>query len=538
MTNLIRATTVNEALPLGVNQVLRSGYHESTRNGPAYVNNGTLVTDYLNPEFKVLFYPGREANPFFHLTESIWMLAGSNRIQMPNHYVGTMKNFSVDGLTFNAAYGHRWRRNWNIRPVDSLVPDESTDQLQAVIEKLVKSPNTRQAVIGIWDPAKDLYDTGSNAKDRACNLCAVFTPRRPWANGPYILDMTVSNRSNDMIWGAYGANAVHFAMLHEFVAAATSMEVGVYTQVSANAHVYTDKLYGEKTWEAISEMASTATGWKVNSRLDQFVPARIVYLGDKKQFNVTRSIVPSEDNLTFEGFQEPPTRINVHNEYAGLNCRQAAILRGGWSEKAYSPKYLAELALTDEYKAQELREEVMENVLRGLRDSQNLESHGYKRVSEMVREGSHPDYIIRSISGPLSSPIACRVVVPMMVAIELHKVKRTHEAIGVLVEADKELSDYCQKTSNDERRIGLAYLGQFKKPPLTDLLGSAKPESYEHITLDWFRAGAQWLQRRLPVTTADGHTPGMVSQSTDEAISSIPPGKLVASTQSGNEWNK
>ena len=32
------------------------------------------------------------------------------------------------------------------------------------------------------------------------------------------LCMTVCNRSNDMLWGAYGANVVHMSMLQEFVA--------------------------------------------------------------------------------------------------------------------------------------------------------------------------------------------------------------------------------------------------------------------------------------------------------------------------------
>jgi len=52
--------------------------------------------------------------------------------------------------------------------------------------------------------------------------------------------MTVFNRSNDIWWGAYGANAVHFSFLQEFVAAALSMHVGVYRQMSNNLHLYTE----------------------------------------------------------------------------------------------------------------------------------------------------------------------------------------------------------------------------------------------------------------------------------------------------------
>jgi hypothetical protein len=52
--------------------------------------------------------------------------------------------------------------------------------------------------------------------------------------------MTVFNRSNDMIWGAYGANAVHMSMLQEVVATAVNMPIGRYWQVSNNFHAYLD----------------------------------------------------------------------------------------------------------------------------------------------------------------------------------------------------------------------------------------------------------------------------------------------------------
>jgi hypothetical protein len=41
-----------------------------------------------------------------------------------------------------------------------------------------------------------------------------------------------------MIWGAYGANAVHFSMLLEFVARGLGLKVGSYTQFSNDLHIY------------------------------------------------------------------------------------------------------------------------------------------------------------------------------------------------------------------------------------------------------------------------------------------------------------
>ncbi len=50
--------------------------------------------------------------------------------------------------------------------------------------------------------------------------------------------MIVYNRSNDIIWGAYGANAVHFSYLLEYMAARLEVPVGKYYQVSNNFHAY------------------------------------------------------------------------------------------------------------------------------------------------------------------------------------------------------------------------------------------------------------------------------------------------------------
>ena len=50
--------------------------------------------------------------------------------------------------------------------------------------------------------------------------------------------MSIVNRSNDMIWGAYGANAVHMSMLLEYMAAMTGFQVGIYYQISNNLHAY------------------------------------------------------------------------------------------------------------------------------------------------------------------------------------------------------------------------------------------------------------------------------------------------------------
>ncbi len=198
---------------------------EQTRNGPAIVHPEMVTTVYTCPAERVLFHSGRDANPIFHLMESIWMLAGRNDVGFLTLFNKRMSDFSDDGKSFNAAYGHRWRNHFG------------RDQLDEVIRLLRRDPTTRQAVIQIWDSA----DLIKKTKDKACNTQVVFDVRKDRLN------MTVFNRSNDIWWGAYGANAVHFSVLQEFVAAATGHRIGVYRQVSNNFHLYTE-LYDAKQY--------------------------------------------------------------------------------------------------------------------------------------------------------------------------------------------------------------------------------------------------------------------------------------------------
>lgn len=191
---------------------------EITRNGPALVYPEMVTTTYRFPDERVLFDPGRDANPIFHLMESIWMLAGRRDVAFVEQYNKNMKNFSDDGVNFNAAYGWRWRQHFG------------HDQIIDVIELLRKEPRTRQAVVQMWD-THDLY---KRTVDKACNTQIVFQVRNDE------LHMTVFNRSNDLWWGAYGANAVHFSFLHEFVARASNRMLGRYSQVSVNFHLYTE----------------------------------------------------------------------------------------------------------------------------------------------------------------------------------------------------------------------------------------------------------------------------------------------------------
>lgn len=219
---------VNDALPAALQLLQERGAARETRNGPVRYFTEPVMTVYHSPKERVLFNPARDANPFFHLFESLWMLAGRDDVKFVKRFVKRMATFSDDGKTLHGAYGRRWL-SWF-----------GYDQLQVIINELRKDPNSRRCVLSMWDGHElnyngggDLLKATSGGKDVPCNTQAFFAIS---VDGR--LDMTLINRSNDIVWGAYGANAVHFSYLQEFVAAGVGVEVGRLYQFSNNLHGY------------------------------------------------------------------------------------------------------------------------------------------------------------------------------------------------------------------------------------------------------------------------------------------------------------
>ena len=219
MLTSIDVRNVHQALPEGAWQMVTRGTEHNSRNGKVLVLPGPCATTYRRPWERVEFHASRDSNPFFHLMESLWMLGGRDDVAFVARYSSNISQFSDDGVVFNGAYGYRWREWFQI------------DQLHEIAINLTKNPNCRRQVLAMWDGHEDL--SNYNTRDVPCNLSAVFQ-----FNTDGHLDMTVFNRSNDLIWGAYGANAVHFSVLLEYMAAKIGCPMGHYYQISANTHVY------------------------------------------------------------------------------------------------------------------------------------------------------------------------------------------------------------------------------------------------------------------------------------------------------------
>lgn len=252
----ICARNVNQALSEGLHRLSVGGVLENSRNGPVLVAPGPVCTIYERPLERVLFSPKRNANPFFHLMEALWMLYGDNRVAFPAYFNKGFSSYSDNGVTAHGAYGWRWIKHFGV------------DQLEAITEELRTNPESRRAVLTMWDPKADL---GRNGVDLPCNQQAFFDVRGG------VLNMTVTCRSNDVIWGCYGANAVHFSFLQEYLALAIGVPVGVYRQFSNNWHMYTELYPHIVTMDSMKYLAldaETHSNYNYDEKCVHTVPLR------------------------------------------------------------------------------------------------------------------------------------------------------------------------------------------------------------------------------------------------------------------------
>lgn len=113
-----------------------------------------------------------------------------------------------------------------------LVDFNGVNQLQYIIDEL-KTPNSRRAVISLWNPS-DL----DKMTLPPCHYSCVFN-----RNSDDTINMSLVMRSNDLFLGA-PFNYVFYAALLECICIAVDDNVspGIYSHISINSHIYKNQL--------------------------------------------------------------------------------------------------------------------------------------------------------------------------------------------------------------------------------------------------------------------------------------------------------
>ena len=202
----------------------------------------------------------RRVNPDIGIAEALQLISGRS---FPDLMTRITKNFRqfMDGEVLSGAYGPRIRA-----------------QVPAVVDALKRDPDTRQAVLQIWDPMHDLLD---DSRDRACTIGLQFLLRND-----HLLLFT-SMRSQDVFWGlAY--DIFMFAELQATIAWALAVKPGRIIHRVTSLHAY------ERDWRQITEVIAHGQVRPVEERRGRGVNSDDIFRARQRAEDIIRGRTPDD----------------------------------------------------------------------------------------------------------------------------------------------------------------------------------------------------------------------------------------------------
>ncbi len=268
----VRADSLDDLLAKVYRQLLARGTRIEPTKGPAREIYGVLLK--LSAPRLRLSRTESRGILFSCLGELLWILAGSNSLDFIEHYISDYRKSSDDGLTIHGAYGPRM---FGKRP---------NDQLARVISSLKSKPDSRQAVLQLFD-RRDTLKYHSDIPC-TCTMQFVIRDRR--------LHMLTSMRSNDA-WLGLPHDVFAFTMIQELVARSLGVKLGEYRHSVGSLHLYDrdDKKairYLEEGWQLGRPMPPMPKGdpWASVQTLLDFEKA--VRNGDASAIDPRESMEP------------------------------------------------------------------------------------------------------------------------------------------------------------------------------------------------------------------------------------------------------
>ena len=183
----------------------------------AIFNEGFMIN---NPLDNHIDTPYRKFNRHYAESEWEWYLSGDPTIKKLGEIYGSIPQIwhrmqDYEGKV-RSNYGWQWERE---------------HQLDKVVAMLKENPDTRQAVVSIYD-GKEI---SSYRNDTPCTYAVSFTI----LHGK--LNMAVLMRSNDL-WFGFCIDQYCFSKLQELVANRVEIPIGNYYHHASNLHIYNNQL--------------------------------------------------------------------------------------------------------------------------------------------------------------------------------------------------------------------------------------------------------------------------------------------------------
>ena len=181
----------------------------SPRGEDTFEIRGATI-EITNPTDALCTGMGRMQNLKLAALEALQLIGGFSDPQLMKRASPPMARY-MDGGVLTGAYGPR-----------------IASQMPTVLRRLENDPDTRQAIVTIWDPVQDLF---RQHKDLPCTVYLSFYIRNDQ------LQMHTHMRSND-IWLGWTYDVFQFTQLQCTVANALDLYPGTYTHYVDSLHIY------------------------------------------------------------------------------------------------------------------------------------------------------------------------------------------------------------------------------------------------------------------------------------------------------------
>lgn len=236
MAQLIRLDDCRGGYLQLVDYVLSRGVRQPSRNGDT-LEVTDMVVELADPTKALPCGIGRKgySNALAAL-EGLQLVAGRTYDDLMVKVAPNTEQFREENDMFHGGYGRR-----------------IGDQMSVIVERLKADPDTRQAVVTIWDPT---LDASGGKRDHPCTC--LFN----WRIRDGRLLMSTFMRSQDLHWGV-PYDFVMFCTLHLTVASHLGVEAGAYTHHSASFHAYTKDLAALRSlspWDGVDTRIGPVDG--------------------------------------------------------------------------------------------------------------------------------------------------------------------------------------------------------------------------------------------------------------------------------------
>lgn len=208
-------------------------------------------------------------SPAFAIAEIFWILSGREDSNFINTWNPLMKKYSGDTESYYGAYGERMKFNFGI------------DQIERAYDTLSKNPNSRQAILQVWDVNKDLpkIDGEANSEDIPCNISSILKVRNNKLEWSQIM------RSNDFFRGT-PYNFIQFTTLQEIMAGWLNVEIGEYFYFTDSLHIYESDVNKFNKREETLSIPNTDKLLFTKDKFDIFFPKCMELLNKVKIYGV------------------------------------------------------------------------------------------------------------------------------------------------------------------------------------------------------------------------------------------------------------